>query len=85
MGHHLRGSVRDRMSRANGHLTAVIRMLDEDQPYADILLQLMAVRGALEKATGLILEDMLDALRDAPKSERDQLVKSIREGIRVVS
>ncbi|EQD60189.1 hypothetical protein B1B_07868 [mine drainage metagenome] len=73
------------MSRASGHLDAVIRMLDENQPYADVLLQMMAVRGALEKATGLILEDMLEALADAPKPAQDQLIRAIRDGIRVVS
>lgn len=73
------------MARANGHLDAVIRMLDEDQPYPDILLQLMAVRGALEKATGLILEDMLENLEGRPQAERAGLIQAIREGIRVVS
>ncbi len=85
MGHHLQVAVRDRMSRASGHLDAVIRMLDENVPYADVLLQIMAVRGALEKATGLILEDMLEALEEAPKSQQEQLIRTIREGIRVVS
>ncbi len=85
MGQPLRPAVRDRLSRASGHLDAVVRMLDENQPYADILLQMMAVRGALEKATGLILEDMLEALADAPKAEQDRLLRTIREGIRVVS
>lgn len=85
MGYRLQGAVRDRMARASGHLDAVIRMLDEDQPYADVLVQLMAVRGALEKATGLILEDMLDAIEDVPRAELGQLLKTIREGIRVVS
>ncbi len=85
MGQHLRPAVRDRLSRASGHLDAVVRMLDENQPYADILLQMMAVRGALEKATGLILEDMLEALAAAPKAEQDHLLRTIREGIRVVS
>ncbi len=85
MEHHLQGAVRGRMSRASGHLDAVIRMLDENQPYADVLLQLMAVRGALEKATGLILEDMLEALENTPKAEQEKLIQTIREGIRVVS
>ena len=82
---HLQGAVRDRMARANGHLDAVIRMLDENQAYPDILLQLMAVRGALEKATGLILEDMLEDLVTTPRTEQGRLIQAIREGIRVVS
>lgn len=85
MSYHLRPAVRDRMARASGHLDAVIRMLDADEPYTDILLQLMAVRGALEKATGLILEDMLESMADAPKASQDRLIQAIREGIRVVS
>ncbi len=73
------------MARANGHLDAVIRMLDENQPYADVLLQLMAVRGALEKATGLILEDMLEDLVAKPHADQGRLIQAIRDGIRVVS
>lgn len=85
VAHHLTGAVRDRLSRANGHLEAVLRMIDEGEPYADILLQLTAVRGALDRATGLILEDMLDQLVDAPAHEQEELVRRIREGLRVVT
>ena len=85
MAPHLMGAVRDRLSRANGHLEAVLRMIDEHEPYADILLQLAAVRGALDRATGLVLEDMLDQLVVAPEHEQEELVRRIREGIRVVT
>lgn len=85
MGQHLRGPVRDRLSRANGHLEAVLRMIDEGERYPDVLLQLMAVRGALDRATGLILEDMLDDLVAAPIQEQGELIRRIREGLRVVT
>lgn len=85
MVYHLQGAVRDRIARASGHLQAVIRMLDHEEPYAEVLLQLTAVRGALEAATGLILDDLLEALADAPKAEQEELLRHIREGIRVVT
>jgi DNA-binding FrmR family transcriptional regulator len=47
------GSVRplsNRLKRAQGQLAAVIRMLDEGQDCEDVVTQLAAVSGALDRA-----------------------------------
>jgi DNA-binding FrmR family transcriptional regulator len=67
--HKQRKNARDRLVRAEGHLRGVIKMLDEEKECPDILLQLAAVKAALDKASLVILEDHLEhCLVEAVKS-----------------
>ncbi|PKN65802.1 MAG: hypothetical protein CVU54_18560 [Deltaproteobacteria bacterium HGW-Deltaproteobacteria-12] len=49
-----------RLSRIEGHIRGIKKMLEEDQPCDQVLLQLSAVRAALNKATKILLEDHFD-------------------------
>ena len=53
-------SVLNRLSRAIGHLTAVRGMVEEGRDCAEVLIQLSAVRSALNGACEVILKDHLD-------------------------
>ncbi len=67
--HKQRKNARDRLVRAEGHLRGVIKMIDEEKECPDILLQLAAVKAALDKAGLVILEDHLEhCLVDAVRS-----------------
>ena len=67
--HKQRKNVRDRLVRAEGHLHGIIKMIDEEKECPDILIQIAAVRAALEKAGAIILEDHLEhCLIEAVKS-----------------
>jgi DNA-binding FrmR family transcriptional regulator len=48
-----------RLSRIEGHVRAVKRMVEEGRPCPDILIQVAAVRSALNGVGRLILEDHL--------------------------
>ncbi len=59
----------NRLARAIGHLEKVRRMVEEDQDCAEVLVQLAAVRGALDNAGKVILHDhiqhcIVDAVTD---------------------
>lgn len=55
--------------RAEGHLRGVIKMIDEEKECPDILIQIAAVKAALDKAGVVILEDHLEhCLVEAVKS-----------------
>lgn len=55
--------------RAEGHLRGVIKMIDEEKECPDILIQIAAVKAALNKAGVVILEDHLEhCLIEAVKS-----------------
>jgi DNA-binding FrmR family transcriptional regulator len=66
--HEHQQSVIHRLARIEGHVRAVKRMVEEDRPCSDILIQVAAVRSALNGVGRLILEDhlkscMVDAVR----------------------
>ena len=73
-----------RLKRAEGQMTAVRRMVDEDEGCVDVLLQISAVRGALGKAGQVLLGSHIetcvsDALAsgdaDARRHQVDDLMK----------
>lgn len=51
----------DRLSRIEGHVRGVKRMAEDGRPCEDILLQIAAVRAALDQAGRLLLEDHLES------------------------
>jgi DNA-binding FrmR family transcriptional regulator len=67
--HKQRKHVRDRLVRAEGHVRGIIKMIDEEKECPDILIQIGAVKAALEKAGIILLEDHIEhCLIDAVKS-----------------
>ena len=61
-GHHHPNSkaVSNRLARAIGHLEAVKRMVDREEDCAEILIQLAAVRSAINNAGKVILMETRD-------------------------
>ena len=58
--HKQRKNARDRLVRAEGHLHGIIKMIDDEKECPDILIQIAAVKAALNKAGEVILEDHLE-------------------------
>jgi CsoR family transcriptional regulator, copper-sensing transcriptional repressor len=58
-GHHHAKTrqVINRLSRIEGHIRAIKRMLEEEKPCPEVLIQLAAVKAAVQKASGVVLED----------------------------
>ena len=67
--HEQRKNVRDRLVRSEGHIRGIIKMIDEEKECPDILIQIGAVKAAIEKAGMIILEDHIEhCLIEAVKS-----------------
>jgi len=49
--------VLSRLSKIEGHIRGIMKMLNEDQPCDLVLLQFSAVKSALSKASKILLED----------------------------
>lgn len=49
--------VLDRMSRAIGHMEAIKRMIEEGRDCSEILIQLSAVRSAINNVGKIVLQD----------------------------
>ncbi|REJ84757.1 MAG: metal-sensitive transcriptional regulator [Acidobacteria bacterium] len=71
-----------RLKRAEGQLSGIRRMIEDDQPCVDVLIQIAAVRGALGKVGQLLLGThvetcVADAMRSGDDSERQQQVTEL--------
>lgn len=80
--HKNKKAVHDRLAKASGHLDSVIRMIDADRDCAEVLVQLAAVRSAINNAGKVLLQDHItecitEAIRNNDWSEIEKLNKAI--------
>jgi len=73
-----------RLRTIEGHLRGVIRMVEEDAYCIDVIRQIQAIEGALNKVSAGILEDHLNscvitAVQGEDQSERERVLKEITE------
>jgi DNA-binding FrmR family transcriptional regulator len=52
-------AITNRLSRIEGHIRGVKSMIQESRPCPDVLIQIAAVRGALDRVARLILDEHL--------------------------
>ncbi len=50
-------AVVDQLDRTAGHVTSIKRMVEEGHDCPDVLIQLAAVRSAIDRAARIVLED----------------------------
>ena len=55
-----RRKVINRLSRIEGHIRGIKTMVGENRPCPEVLIQVAAIRGALDRVARLILDDHLD-------------------------
>ncbi len=75
-------AVKNRLARVIGHLHAVERMVNDERDCAEILIQLAAVRSALNNVCKMILKDhmdhcVVDAIRENDTKSIEELNKAI--------
>ena len=75
-------AVVNRLSRAIGHLESVKRMVENEQDCAEVLIQLAAVRAALNKTGKILLKDhiehcLVEAVENGDMASIDRLNKAI--------
>lgn len=77
-------AILNRLKTARGHLDAIVRMVEEDAYCPDLMKQLSAVQGSLERASRLVLRNHLEtcvaAAMQAGRVEEivDELMEALR-------
>ena len=75
-------AVVNRLARAIGHLESVKRMVEDGRDCAEVLIQLAAVRSALNNTAKIILKDHIDhCLTDAVESGDQQSIDELNLAI----
>ena len=79
-----RRDVLNRLKTARGHLDGIIRMAEDDAYCPDLMKQLAAVQGSLERASRLVLRNHLEtcvaAAMQAGRTE--EIVEELMEALR---
>jgi len=72
-----------RLAKAEGHIRGIIKMVEEDRDCPAILLQIMAVKSALDKVSQIVLEDHIETcVSKAIKEGRgEEAVLELKEAI----
>jgi DNA-binding FrmR family transcriptional regulator len=75
-------AVLQRLKSIEGHIGGVIRMTEDDAYCIDLIQQIQAVQGALDKVSEAILENHLDtclvsAIRSDDPERREQVLDEI--------
>jgi DNA-binding FrmR family transcriptional regulator len=81
--HRRRKEALDRLSRIEGHVRGLRKMVEEDKGCPEILIQVAAVRAALNKVSQIILEDHVETcMREAVKAEEtEQYIAELKEAL----
>src|SRR5437870_5962746 len=79
-----RKDVVNRLRSGRGHLDAVLRMVEEDAYCPDVMKQLSAVQGQLERANRLVLRNHLETCVAAAMAagRTDEIVDELMEALR---
>lgn len=74
----------NRLKTARGHLDAVVRMVEDEAYCPDVMKQLSAVQGSLERASRLVLRNHLETcVAAAMQAGRvDEIVDELMEALR---
>ena len=74
----------NRLKTARGHLDAVVRMVEEDTYCPEVMKQLSAIQGSLERASRLVLRNHLETcVAVAMRAGRvDEIVDELMEALR---
>lgn len=76
-------TVLNRMNRAIGHMESVKRMIEDGRDCSEVLVQIAAVRSAINNIGKIILEDHIDhCVIDAIETGDEQVIKDLNEAIK---
>jgi DNA-binding FrmR family transcriptional regulator len=76
-------AVADQLARTAGHVASIKRMVEEGRPCPDVLIQLAAVRAAIDRTSRLVLEDHIEScLRGAAHDgQADEGWRQLKEAL----
>jgi DNA-binding FrmR family transcriptional regulator len=81
--HKRRKEVSDRLARIEGHIHGLRKMVSENKTCPEILLQVVAIRAALNKVARIVLEDHVETcLKEvATSGETEQHLEELKEAL----
>jgi DNA-binding FrmR family transcriptional regulator len=79
-------SLKNRIKRAQGQMSGVLKMMENDTTCVDILTQLKAIRSSIDKAIGILttnnLIQMIEESNDVKLLNLDEAINLVIKGIK---
>jgi len=81
--HKKRKEVMDRLARIEGHVRGLRRMVEEDKDCPELLIQVAAVRAALNQVGRIMLEDHMETcvLEAAKEGKSEKAVAELKDAL----
>ena len=81
--HKKRKDVLNRLSRIEGHVRAIKRMVEEDRSCPDLLHQVAAVNASLDKVGKILLEDHLETclIESVKAGDHEKHLSELKEAL----
>lgn len=80
--HKQRKDVLDRLARIEGHVRGLRRMVEEDKDCPELLIQVAAVRAALNQVGRIMLEDHMETcVLEAAKGKSEKAIAELKEAL----
>lgn len=81
--HKKRKEVLDRLAKIEGHVHGLRKMVEEERSCPEILIQVAAIRAALNKASRILLEDHIETCMIAAvkSGETEQYLTELKEAL----
>jgi DNA-binding FrmR family transcriptional regulator len=78
-----RKEVINRLARIEGHVRGIKKLVEEDRECPDILIQIAAVRAALNQAGRIVLEDHMETcvLEAAKEGKSEKAIAELKEAL----
>ena len=68
--------VKNRLKRMEGQIRGVLKMMEEEKDCKDVVIQLSAIRSAVDRTAALIVSMNLErCIREAKDGESEELIK----------
>lgn len=76
-------AVINRLSRIEGHVRSIKKMVEDERDCSNILIQIAAVRSAIDKVAGVVLEDHLESclLGTETAPENNEIWLGVKEAL----
>ncbi len=81
--HKKRKEIINRLSRIEGHVRGLRRMVEEDKDCPDLLVQVAAIRAALNQVGRVLLEDHMETcvIEAAKEGQSEKAISDLKEAL----
>lgn len=77
--------MKNRVSRIEGQLRGILRMMEEGQDCRDVITQLSAARSAIDRTIGVVVSsNLIKCVKEAEQSGEGQTEELVKEAVNLL-